>query len=335
MIKKIALITSIGLVLILAIASAMFLRPDLSKEDLAKYWQAPSQFLTLPSGAVAHFRDEGNSSGPVLVLIHGGTSFLHDYEPWIEHLSDEFRLIRVDLPAHGLTGRIPSDIYSRSTMVEFLDEFLTTLNVDRFSLAGHSMGGGVILQYALDHKEKVEALVLIGPEGITGGEPYFFLPEDVRAEMKAGHVDTEINISLLDRLMSKLYFSPDIVATQLEELMYFDGSNIQPEEVQAFVDISRYADNRYANMFFYRQYGADLLKNGPDDLRPRLKEITIPVLIQIGQADLLVPVAAGEAFHEELPNSELIIYERTGHMIMDEAPLRTTADVARFLNENI
>ena len=156
------------LVLVVAVGATVVLRPDLSREQLGEYVSTDSRFLELPGGAVAHYRDQGPPDSQPLVLIHGGLGSLHNWEPWMPKLVENWRVIRVDLPAHGLTGRIPGDLYTRESMVEFLREVLAELGVDRFALAGHSMGGGVALLYALEHPDQVGSLILIGPEGVPG-----------------------------------------------------------------------------------------------------------------------------------------------------------------------
>src|SRR5215831_13833379 len=71
---------------------------------LAKYGQPPSQFLTLPGGTVAHYRDyapvTGDSQAPILVLLHGSNSSLHTWEPWAQRLRATLHVVTVDLPGH-------------------------------------------------------------------------------------------------------------------------------------------------------------------------------------------------------------------------------------------
>src|SRR5262250_896490 len=93
----------------------------------AKYGQAPSQFLTLPGGTVAHYRDyaatTGEARAPILVLLHGSNSSLHTWEPWAQRLRGTMRVVTVDLPGHGLTGATAEADYSANGMVEFVDTF--------------------------------------------------------------------------------------------------------------------------------------------------------------------------------------------------------------------
>src|ERR1044071_2562881 len=81
---------------LLVVLGAAEYTPDLPREQLeAKYAPAPSKFLTLPSGARVHYRDQGK--GGLLVLLHGSLSSLHTWEPWVAALSAEHRVVTLDL----------------------------------------------------------------------------------------------------------------------------------------------------------------------------------------------------------------------------------------------
>ncbi len=113
----------IGIVVIflvlLGVALYVYSAPDIPRAALeAKYATPPSQFVeltypsTLPDAsgtpasptARAHYRIRGPQNAPVLLLLHGSNASLFTWEPWSKTLSDQFRVVSVDLPGHGLTG---------------------------------------------------------------------------------------------------------------------------------------------------------------------------------------------------------------------------------------
>lgn len=126
---------------------------DISLETLTeRYGQAPSQFVTLPSGLVAHYRDQGNAQGPVLLLLHGSNASLYTWEPWAHsELAATYRIISVDLIGHGLSSLSPGHDYSQAAWEGFVEEFVASQGLTRFTLAGNSMGGGIAWRYALSH----------------------------------------------------------------------------------------------------------------------------------------------------------------------------------------
>ena len=95
---------------------------DIPKENvIAKHAKGASEFLELKDGSLIHVRDEGNKNGSTLVLIHGFNGSLFNFESMNKFLLDDFRIISLDLPAHGLTGPVNSDDYS-------IDGFITAVS---------------------------------------------------------------------------------------------------------------------------------------------------------------------------------------------------------------
>ncbi|MFT4721308.1 MAG: pimeloyl-ACP methyl ester carboxylesterase, partial [Candidatus Azotimanducaceae bacterium] len=140
----------IALMVLVLIAVVALYKGDMSAEIVdAKYSSDQSQFLVIESGARIHFRDEGNPMGQPVVLIHGSNASLHTWEPWRDRLADDYRIITLDLPGHGLTGRVPDDDYTAQGFVTVIDAVVSHVGVNQFVLGGNSMGGGATWRYAL------------------------------------------------------------------------------------------------------------------------------------------------------------------------------------------
>ena len=106
------------------------------------------------------------------VLIHGSMGSLHMWEGWARELASKARLISVDLPGHGLTGAWPRDEYTIEAYADFIEVLVDTLNLDRFVLVGHSMGGAVAWTFAATRPDRVSQLILVDAAGYprTAGE---------------------------------------------------------------------------------------------------------------------------------------------------------------------
>src|SRR5205809_6069431 len=142
-------------------------QPDIPRPILeAKYDGAPSQFVMLPNGTRAHVRDRGPRDALALVLIHGSNASLYTWEPWAKQLSDQFRVVTVDLPGHGLTGAVPSRDYTQEGMVKFIDEIADILRLHTFAIGGTSMGGRASVLFTIKHPERVTQLVLVDSVGV-------------------------------------------------------------------------------------------------------------------------------------------------------------------------
>ena len=100
--RLLAVLVTLGIILF---AGWMTLkRDDIPYEQLeAVYANADSRYLAFDDGMRVHFRDVGPRDAPAIVLVHGFSASLHTWEPWVARLGDEYRVISVDLPGHGLT----------------------------------------------------------------------------------------------------------------------------------------------------------------------------------------------------------------------------------------
>ena len=103
---------------------------DIPKENvIAKHAKEASEFIKLKDGSLIHVRDEGNKNGITLVLIHGFNGSLFNFESMNKFLLDDFRIISLDLPAHGLTGPVNSDDYSIDGFIRVINEVLKIKNI--------------------------------------------------------------------------------------------------------------------------------------------------------------------------------------------------------------
>src|SRR6202012_747227 len=160
-------LTGVVVVLVLLAGAFWFFSDaDIPRATLeAKYATPPSEFLILPDGARAHVRDQGNKNGTVLVLVHGSNASLFTWEPWVTRLFQDFHIVTMDLPGHGLTGAVPNRDYSQEGMVKFVAEVTDKLGLKKFAIGGNSMGGGVAARFAEEYPDRVTALILVDAAG--------------------------------------------------------------------------------------------------------------------------------------------------------------------------
>jgi pimeloyl-ACP methyl ester carboxylesterase len=119
--------------------------------------------VTLHGRAVSYAQA---GSGPVLLLIHGiGGTFESDWRAVIEPLAREHTVIAPDLPGHGASAQGAGD-YSIGALAAGLRDLLVALGHDRATLVGHSLGGGVAMQFAYQFPEATERLVLVSSGGL-------------------------------------------------------------------------------------------------------------------------------------------------------------------------
>ena len=306
----------IGLVIVIAgLAGAFwyFSTPSIPRRVLeAKYATPPSQFITLPNGARAHYRDRGPKNAPVLLLIHGSNASLFTWEPWTKRLDDSFRVIAVDLPGHGLTGAVPGHDYSQAGMTKFVAQFVDKIGLVRFNIAGNSMGGGIAARFAEEYPARIDHLILVDASGMNVGqgdhEPLVF---------------RIARIPVLNQII--VHITPrSLVVEALNDA-------IVRKSIITDAMIDRYWD--FARMEGTREATAERFALPRDHyVAEHVSAITAPTLILWGAEDHLIPVVAAKKFHAAIAGSKLIIYPGTGHIPMEEVADRSAADVRAFLS---
>lgn len=280
--------------------------PDKSLAELApKYAATPSKFMSL-NGMNIHYRDQGE--GAVIVLIHGTGASLHTWEDWTQDLIRDYRVIRLDLPAYGLTGQDPQKRYSAKDYVDLLDAFLTELNVDKFNLAGNSLGGLVSWLYASYHPDKIEKLVLLNPSGF----PFKETPMVIKL------AKTPIINNFIRYVTPRSFIEKNI------REVYYDETLIKEATIDRYHDLIQYSGNREA--FIDRAYIER------EDYTKRLGLVKSTTLILWGENDEWIPVSDALKFESALPNASVIIMPKTGHVPMEEKPKESVSIVKDFLN---
>ena len=303
-----------GLVVLgLVMLPMAFYTPDIPAATLrAKYTTPASTFLTVEPGLAVHVRDEGPHNAPVLVLIHGSNASLQTWEPWVKRLSGRYRIISLDLPGHGLTGASPTRDYSPAGFVRVVHEVAAAKGLTRFAIAGNSMGGGVAWRYAAAHPEQVSGLILVDAAGAPSKTK-----SDPPLAFKIARLPyvRDVAIKFLPR---------SLIEKSLHQTLSVQSA-ITPEMIDRYWELQLYPGNRDATI---DRFAAGYKPATAADL----KGITMPVLILWGADDKLIPVDAAAWFSQNLPDARVTIYQKVGHAPMEEAPDRSAADVAAFLD---
>ncbi len=310
--------------LLAALAAGAFFalkRPDIPYETLAtRYENAASRYVDLPGGVRMHYRDQGE--GQTLLLIHGFSASLHTWEPWVERLAtgenrlSDYRIISIDLPGHGLTRAPAGYQASIEGFRDVVAEFARAQGLERFALAGSSMGGNVAWEYALAHPEQVEALILVDASGW----------EDTRTEAaEEPPIFRLLRNPVAGPLLAQLD-STRLVRQGLEA-SFADPSLVDDAMVQRYTELARAPGHRDILLqitlgFRSRNYAT------PERLAPLAN---MPVLVMSGDQDRLVPPEHARQFSEAIAGSQLVMFENVGHIPQEEIPDPSAQAVHEFL----
>ena len=308
--KILKIILSLIVLLIVAVI-IMFSHRDIPLDDLKiKYANSNSSFVAV-NGMDIHFRDEGVQTDTIpIVLIHGTGASLHTFNAWSDSLKKLHRVIRMDLPAYGLTGPFPDGNYTIAHYTALLKDFLTALNIKQCVLVGNSLGGEIAWNFTLEQPGMVTKLILIDAAG------YPIASKSVPIAFSLA------KIPIINKLLT--FITPRFLVRASVENVYFDSSKVTDLVVERYFNLTLRSGNRKAFV--------DRLKIPKDtSTHKNIKNIQQPTLILWGAEDLLIPVENAYKFQEDLPNNTLVILENTGHTPMEESPLESLAPVISFL----
>jgi pimeloyl-ACP methyl ester carboxylesterase len=287
----------------------------------ARYTNASSQFLERPNGARIHYRDEGRRDGPALVLLHGSNASLHTWEPWVAALGDTWRIVTLDLPGHGLTGRVPDDDYSMTAFVATVAAVTDHLGIDTFALGGNSMGGGVTWQFALAHPDRVRAMVLVDAVGLWSWREQAGPPRGSGSPLAFRLLGQDWFRGIARNIDPKLLIGQGLRAS------FYNPELVDDAMITRYYDMAIREGSRSATLARFGSF-----RRAADAPEPDLGTLTQPTLVLWGEHDSLIPPTVGQRFVEVLPNARLIVYPDAGHIPMEEVPDRSAADVRAFLS---
>jgi len=284
---------------------------DRTAEEIeSKYLLRSSSFITI-DGAKIHFTDEGN--GPVIILLHANYANLIDWNPWIEELSASHRIIRFDIPGHGLSYSDPSGDYSMQRTLFLFKGLMNHLNIDSFSIAGASLGGTIGLHYASNCPNEVSKLILVSPGALN---------PRIRGSDKPAHLPKIFN------LLTQI--TPRIMVKGLLTGGFGDPSRISEELVTRWHELLLKEGQRDAQMARMKQYISG-------DIDKVIQSIESPVLIMWGKKNKVVSVDLAIEMKDLLINSpsvKTIIYENAGHQLAQEIGSKTAKDALIYLTKN-
>jgi pimeloyl-ACP methyl ester carboxylesterase len=250
--------------------------------------------FTASDGAILRYESLGDDEAPPVVLLHGFTSDLRMWAPHVGPFSADFRVIVPDLRGHG-QSEAPEDLasYTMERYAMDLAELLGQFGVELCALVGCSFGGMIAAHFAVEHPERVAALVLSDTSAAFDHPDYDSRYREREANMAASEeVVRKFGTAELGRR----------AAAKITDTFLAEGMR-----------------KRYSRMSHDGYLGAAQVRRERPDLLPRLGErLTMPVMVCIGSED---PVfSASEVMARELPGARVIEFEGCGHGIPSLEP---------------
>ena len=296
---------------IVALALYGLWTPDLERAELEKRYVASKPQIIEVDGLQVHYKATGPEGAPALLLLHGFGSSLQAWDDWSVKLEQKYRVIRLDLPGFGLTGASPANDYSEEKDLATLTHFADKLGLEKFSVMGHSMGGKMAWSLAASQPERVQALVLMAPDGFPETKDIGTKPYEVTAVMG----------------LIKYVFPKYLVRKSIEPA-FSDAGALNDALVNRYFDMLRAPGVR----------GAILNRSNQTiytDPVPRLKAIKAPTLLIWGEQDQMIPSTNAQSYAHVLSNSTTVIVPKLGHLLQEEQPDKGLTAVMQFLDSHL
>jgi pimeloyl-ACP methyl ester carboxylesterase len=280
--------------------------------------------MTRPADAVRTIRIHGHDlayrevgSGPVVLLVHGMASSSRTWQRVIPALAEGSTVLAPDLLGHGDSAKDHTD-YTLGGLATSLRDLLVATGHDRATVVGHSLGGGIAMQFAYQFPERTERLVLVGSGGL-GKEVAFLL----RALAVPGieYVVPPVFTPKLARAGARMTSWLGKVglprAAAIEEMYESYASLTDSDTRRAFFRVLRSVVG-----------ASGQIVSATDRL---YLAATMPTLIAWGEKDGIIPATHAHEAHAAMPGSRLKIFPKVGHFPQRECPDAFAAEVLDFL----
>jgi pimeloyl-ACP methyl ester carboxylesterase len=268
-------------------------------------------------GQRVHFTIAGQ--GPPVVLIHGVSGRASQWDPVLQLLAENHVVVAPDLLGHGESAK-PRGDYSLGAHASGIRDLLVGLNIERASIVGHSLGGGIAMQFAYKIPERCERLVLVS----SGG-----LGEEVHPLLRAATLPgSEFVLPLLahPRVLE--------VASLLPRALGRIGLRTRPDLTEMARGYQSLSNAEARSAFIHTLRGVidptGQRINASDRLYLASK---MPTLIVWGGRDRIIPVEHAQPAYEGMPGSRLELFEEAGHFPQLDDPLRFARTLGDFLSE--
>jgi len=263
------------------------------------------------SGGRLYYEESGE--GQPLVLLHAGVANLRQWDPHVPAFAERYRVIRYDTRGYGRSESEHVEFTNRGDLGAVLDH----LDVLAAHLLGASRSGSIALDFTVDNPDRVTSLTVVAG-GVGGYDPG--LPDEVNAASEAMDAASEKALNAKD--WTRL--------ADLETAFWVNGPGQPADRVDPAVQAT-------VHDWILTTYAAEKEEAIPQRLDPpaatRLDQLTMPLLVVIGELDEAYTNAACRYLAQTVPGARLEVFEGAAHMMNLEQPDRFTRLVLDFLRD--
>jgi pimeloyl-ACP methyl ester carboxylesterase len=252
--------------------------------------------------------------GQTVLLLHGFGANKDNWTRFAKYLTGDYHVVIPDIPGFGESSQIRKASYDAENELKRIDRFTEALKLERFHLAGNSMGGMFAAMYGAKYPQKVSTLALFAPGGVKSPKmsELAILLQKGTNPLLAGSTED------FDKLIKLCFVKPPFMPSQFKKVLAADA---------------------IAHSDFNKKILDDMKWNhtggipSPMEtfLEPYLPQIKAPVLIIWGDTDKILDVGGVAVLEKNLKNYKTIIMKNTGHIPMMENPQETASSYVSYL----
>lgn len=264
-----------------------------------------------------HYQEWGDPANPPMILLHGFGVSGHMFDEFGQGLEGRYHMLCIDQRGHGDSDWSPDGDYSRDAFVADLEGFRSALQIEKFVLVGHSMGGLNAVTYAGRFPERVDRLILVdvGPEAVREG-----VDNIARFTRGPDNLEFEQYVEMAHQ------FNPRRSVENIRERM---GHRLRPA-----------ADGKWTWKFDkrFRDSSSDIVVGselGSEDTWALFTAVSTPTLLIRGSESDVLSQNVAEDVAEKMPTARLVVIPEAGHSVPGDAPEAFTEAALEFLSETI
>ena len=306
----IVLLVCFGLVALTVVTLPIFTSKETCRYEEVAGKFAKGKFVYLDDKKV-HYIEKGN--GEPVILIHG---FLYHTVMWkknLDALAEDFKVYVIDLFGWGFSERLNETEYSFERYAKQVTGFMDALNIQKASLIGQSMGGGISVHVAANSPERINRLILVDPAVV----PY--------PETTTGRI---YQLPFVGEFLNAIP-GDSLVKNNLKKFWFYDGSKVTDEYVREVTQPLCIKGSYAGLMYILRNVLKDPFVKREAQLLANLNK---PILIIHGKEDKAVPLENSKLLNKLWPGSTLVIFENAGHTPQEEYPEKFNKLAMDFLS---
>jgi abhydrolase domain-containing protein 6 len=244
-------------------------------------------------------------TGPAILLLHGYAANKDNWPRFAAYLTKDYHVVIPDLPGHGESSKLFNEKYDMISQIDRLHKFAKAIKINKFHIAGNSMGGLFAGSYAVHYPDEILSLSLFDAAGVKSLQK------------------SEVT-KLFEKGENPLLIKDSNDLTRFMKLVFVNSPSLPYPFKKVFVK------DAIANKSINEKIASDL-QNDLNLLEKDLSQIKAPTLILWGDQDKILDVSSVPVFEKGLKNHKTVIFKDCGHIPMIEKVQETATEYLTFI----